>query len=288
MQVKTSQISAIYRKLLYTNNIAPITIKFSKSNSLYDSCLNNSNDRYINFIPYSLSDSCLDAQVLFINDPIELINNEQYFNTTILNKIVFFHDDRILKMKKEDLFLFRQQLSKYTKFTFDHRVCSVINDAYPLNYGFKSPSNISQSRNKSIVFLGNEQNIDMVVHNQIKQIYSDIDFINIDKVSNTDISNTLTNYKVCISMNSIYNNLLAAANGCFIISSLEDNHEIPFYQKVSSFEEVLDKLSLTLKNYKIEDHAKISSSIVQKYDYSVFVNTISNIVKNTCNRAIIL
>jgi len=288
MQVKTSQISAIYRKLLYTNNIAPINIKFTKSNSLYDSSLNNSNDRYINFIPYSLSDSSLDAQILFVNDPIDLVNNEKYFNAAILNKIVFFHDDRILKMKKEDLFLFREQLSKYTKFTFDHRVCSVINDAYPLSYGFKSPSTISRNRDKSIVFLGNDQNIDMVVYNQIKQIYYDIDFINVDKVSNTDISNALTNYKVCISINSIYNNLLAAASGCFIISSVEDSREIPFYQKIGSFEEILDKLSLILKNCKAEHHSEISNAILQKYDYSVFINAISNIVKNTCNRAIIL
>ena len=274
--------------MLYSKNIAPINIQFTTSHTLYDSTLTHLSDPYINLIPSSLEDHCIESQILFINDPIDMVHKDKYFSSIINNKVIFFHDDKILRMKKEDLFLFREQIAKYIKFTFDPKICSIITDAVPIQYGFKSNNTISKNRDKSIIFLGNEQNIDMIAYNHIKQIYNDIDFINIEKVITKDISNILNNYKVCISMSSMYNSLLAAANGCFVISSIEDNKDILYYQKVNSFEEILQKLSLILNNYNHEYHKQISDSILQKYDYSVFVKNITNIVKTTCNRAIIL
>lgn len=286
MQINSSQILALYRKLLYSKNIAPINIKFTKSNTLYDREIINIENQYLNFIPYSLSDSCIDSPILFINDPAELINKDQHFNSIIANKVIFFHDDKILKMKKEDLFLFKQQVSKYIKFTFDNRICSII-EAIPISYGFKTSIKADQSRDKSIIFLGNQQNIDLVAYNHIKGIYKDADFINIENINNIDINNILANYKICISMNSIYNNLLAAANGCFVISSI-GSQDIPHYSLVNSFEGIIDSISNIMQNYNREAHLQISKTITEKYNYSIFINNLNTIVKETCNRVTIL
>lgn len=287
MQLKTSQISSIYKKLLYTRNIAPITIKFTKSNTLYDRTLSDINNTYINFLPYEISESIIDAQLLFINDPMDLVFRIQEFNSVIANKVLFFHDDKILRMKREDLFLFKQQIAKYPKCSFDHRICSLIEDTIPLNYGFKAPNKSLQNRNKSIIFLGNRQNIDAIAYNHLKQSYNDIDFLSIDETPNVDIGILLSNYKICISTTSLYNNLLAAASGCFVLSSL-DNIDIPYYQKVSSFDDIVEKIKIIFDNYNSNLHNDISNYIIQRYNYEIFSNSISHIVKQTCNRATIL
>lgn len=268
---------------MYSRRLAPLNIKFTTSHTLYDYAINSIDDDLINCLPYYFDDSCLDTSLLLINNPVDIINRESEFNNLIMNKLLFFHDDKLLQMKKEDLFLFKKQIQKYSKFTFDDKVSQIIDDVIPIKYGFKvSDYSMNTNRKKSVIFLGNKQNIDAMAYNHIKKSYEDADFYTSDIISKMDPGIMLSNYKICISMNSLYNNLLAASAGCYVISSINCN-DIPFYTKVTNFSEVLSGIQKLLSNYDTSHHKHISEEISKKYDYTTYSNSIKKIIYNECN-----
>ena len=285
MQLKSHQISCLHRKLLHARDVAPINVQYTSSNTLYDYTLNLIDNLTINFSPYSVQTNFFDPSILFINDPVDIINKEIELNNLLIDKIIFFHNDKLLQMKKEDLFLFKRQIAKYTKFTFDNKICNFLEDAKPISYGFKPVPNIKNNREKSVVFLGNKQNIDAIAYNNIKNRYPDADFFTLDTIPQHNLINTLSSYKICISMHSLYNSLLAASCGCFVVSAMHCDN-IPLYSKVSSFDEVLNKIQYILANYNDAHHQVIANKIFEQYDYEIYTKTIQQIVANSCNKVI--
>lgn len=282
MSLKTNQITSAYRRLLYKKNIAPINVITTTANCLYDDTLYGLSDKFITFIPQTLSGSAVDSSIMFINDPSAFVSRYSEFDT-LTNKVLFFHDDRIIKMKKEDLFLFNNQITQYESYTFNKNVCQINNNIIPIEYGFKAPTNLSNKR-KSIILLGNEQNIDIIMHNQIRQVYQDTELINAKELLGKDSSSILSQYKICITMNSRYNTLLAASNGCFVVSNIEES-TIPYYIQANDFETIMNNIdNLLSKDASI--HKEICDSITNQYSYSKFATTITTIVQNTCNKVI--
>jgi|LakMenEpi03Aug12_release.lakeMendotaPanAssembly.Ray.scaffolds.fasta_scaffold586379_2 hypothetical protein len=285
MSINNNQITNIYRRLLYKKNIAPINVLTSSANSLYDDALYNLNDQYITFLSQDIDASILNASIVFVNDPTSFVSQPDQFNK-FTNKVLFFHDDKILKMKKEDLFLFNNEITKYECYTFDKKISAINSNIIPIEYGFEPKTKINNSKSKSIILLGNQQNIDIIMHNQIKQIYGDVDLINTKELLGKDLSGILSQYRICITMNSKYNSLLAASNGCFVISNIDtEEANIPYGVHASDFDTIIHSIDdLLSKNISL--HEEISENIVKQYNYSIFATTISKIVQNTCNRII--
>lgn len=282
MLLKTNQITSAYRRLLYKKNIAPINIITTTANSLYDDTLYGLSDRFITFIPQTLSDSVVDGSIMFINDVSAFLSHYNEFNN-LTNKVLFFHDDKIMQMKKEDLFLFNNQISQYESYTFNNNICKITSNIIPIEYGFKAPTNLPNKR-KSIILLGNEQNIDIIMHNQLRQVYQDVELINTKELIGKDSSSVLSQYKICITMNSRYNTLLAASNGCFVISNTEES-TIPYYVQANDFEAIMNNVD-NLLSKDVSIHKEICDSITHQYSYSKFTTTIATIVQNTCNKVI--
>lgn len=283
MSINNNQIKSIYRRLLYKKNIAPINVFTTTSNSLYDDALYGLNDQYITFLPSSFGNSVINSSIIFINDPGSFVSQSNEFNK-FTNKVLFFHDDKISKMKKEDLFLFNNEITKYECYTFDKKVSTINRNIIPIEYGFKSPSKMT--KNKSIILLGNQQNIDIIMHNQIKQVYGDADLINTQELSGKDLSGILGQYRICITMNSKYNSLLAASSGCFVISNINiEEANIPYGLYANDFDTIMQNIAGLLST-SMSLHEEISNRIIKEYDYSTFSARISKIVQNTCNRII--
>lgn len=283
MSINNNQIKSIYRRLLYKKNIAPINVFTTTSNSLYDDALYGLNDQYITFLPSSFGDSVINSSIIFINDPGSFVSQSNEFNK-FTNKVLFFHDDKISKMKKEDLFLFNNEIEKYECYTFDKKVSTINRNIIPIEYGFKSPPKIT--KNKSIILLGNRQNIDIIMHNQIKQVYGDAELINTQELSGKDLSGILSQYRICITMNSKYNSLLAASSGCFVISNINmEEANIPYGLYANDFDTIMQNIGDMLST-SMSLHEEISDRIIKEYDYSTFSARISKIVQNTCNRII--
>lgn len=278
------QISNLYKRLLYLQNNIPINVIYTKSNNLYYKYLPNLEDSHINFISDNSLDNSIDNQLLFINNPINFVQQDNTKIDKFIPKVMFFHDDQILSMKKEDLYIFNEQTTKYEKYSFDEKVCDAIPNVNYIQYGFKMPQSILKERKKSILFIPSDHNLDNVIFTQIKNAYPDADVIPDNIV---DINSLFLNYKVCVCTNSFYNSLLAAAHGCIIVSP-RNIIDIPHHYQATNLNQMMSSIKNVLDNYDPIIHQQVSSAVTSRYDYDKFSNTIKHIILNTCKKVVII
>lgn len=281
MLTKTSQISRIYQKLLYYKNLYPINIGYTYSNTLFDNTIKYACTDNSRFIEYD-ANSIMPYNLVCINNPIEFSSKDNEDSTE--NRILFFHDPSILTMKKEDLYLFNEKTDKHKKYSFNKDVSDIFSNVNYISYGFPFKVKNNIPRTKNILLLGNGQNIESIMNHEIKNKFSETDLISIKNIHNTniDISSILEDYKICICMNSEYNKLLSAANGCFVISFDNDNI-IPHYTKASNLDDIINRCSYILTNYSSmqQHHLEIAKTICNKYEYTNFTKTLSSIIENS-------
>lgn len=287
MSLNQDQIVCLYRNLLYIRDIAPINICYTLADSLYDNLLESLDIENINLLSNNFDDNCIENHIIFANNPTTFVQQSQLINRGV-NKAIFFHDDRINYLKKEDLYLFINQISRYPTYTFDQSVQNTIKNATYIRYGFKPKDlNTISNRSKNILYLANKQNLDLIIHSNIKSIYPDTDIIFIEDIKSTDIEKQLLDYKICICMNSDYNNLLAASCGCVVLS--KHNHsEIPHFKTVDNPNNLLQVLREVMSSYDTKMHSIISESVTEQYSYEIFINTIKHIALDLCKKTVIL
>lgn len=272
MIVDNRQIIKIYRKLLYKNNIAPINIGLSRLDSMFNLSLQSIDNPLINFS--EVSSDILDNHLLFINDPINFLQHVD--KNFYQHPILFFHDDNILKMKKEDIHLLRSDINKYTKYSFNERLSSIIQDIKYIPYGFKEPNqHIINNKTNSILFIGQQRNIDQIIFGQIRSKYPDAEFI--DDMTSDNQKLAFEKYIVCINMKSRYDTLFAAANGCITVS-LSDEPDIPNHYKIINITDILDCLNTIQQTYDKAYHIQNSNNIISKYPYEIFKDKINFII----------
>lgn len=282
MQLKSRQISLLYRRLLYRNRLAPITVKFTKTNTFYDNILLNLSNEYLNILPYyDNTENILETHILLINDPIDFMQQQAKFKDLRIPKVLFFHDNRVAFMKKEDRYLFSKQIENIESYTFDPLLCDIIPNINLIKYGVPTNNNNNIEKNKSIIFIGNRENMDSVIYSNIKNTYKDAEFLSSEQICDIN-HNILMNYKICISMNSMFNNILASANQCCVISSLPSNN-LNNYYCISNIEEMLNSIEYILNNYEQLNNIN-NSSIDSNYDYSIFTNKLTSIINTSTDR----
>lgn len=278
------QITNIYRKLLYKNKLAPINIGYTSSKSWYDNCLKNFTDPAINFVTFP--NTIAKEHLIFINDPL-IFTTQHIEKKYHLGCVLFFHDQSLLSLKKEDMYLLNEKITQYKRYTFSPLISNVISNTELISYGFKKINNESQlmNRSKSIVIIGEHRNIDQIIFKEIKQLYTDTDFLVVNPNNiQIDINQLLSQYKVCINMSSSYNTLLGAANGCITLSQQQEQH-IPHHYVVNNIKDIDNALKHTFGLYNPSQHLSNYHSIISNYDYDTFHTKIKNIIDTTINMA---
>jgi hypothetical protein len=272
----SNQIINIHQKFLCLNEFIPINIGFTYSNTLFDNTIKYLLDNTINFIEYNKN--IISYQCIIINNPIDFSTKDP---DNSVNKILFFHDETILRMKKEDQYLLQEKLAKYKKYSFNKNICSLFSNIQYINYGFQN--NSSYDKDKDVLLIGgNNQNIESLIFNQIKNKFPNSRNINLKEIheTNIDLKTVIEQYKICLCTNSRYSRLLAASCGCFVISFEEDN-EIPYHLHLNSLESIIDNISNIITNYENMKHQQtiISEKICSKYNYAQFNSQLKNIIK---------
>lgn len=276
MQIINRQINNIYRKILYKNKLAPINISYTKSNRWYDYSLNLSQDPLLSFLPYNNSFP-INNQLYFINEPLSFTQTLSNF-VTYIPKILFFHDSELISMKKEDLYLLNKKIQPYKKYTFVPELINLIPDIKKIEYGFTSiDKELLFKRNKSILFITEESNMDQILFSHIKQMYPDADVL-LSKSYRPDIESILVNYKICIHLASGYNTLLAASRGCITISSKQEK-DIPHHYVATDISKILECIHYINNNLDSQANINNHDAITNKYPYSTFFSYIQNIIK---------
>jgi hypothetical protein len=239
--------------------------------------LNSITDNLFNFISDSIGDDVpIYPNLYFINNPVEYSQIQNKF-LHYIPKVLFFHDESIVTMKKEDLYLFNTKIKNYKKYSFIPSLKNIISNIYDISYGFKQiNSDTITNKNKSILFIAEEKNFDNIIFSQIKQKYPDADIL-VAKNNNNYITNQLINYKICINFYSEYNTLLAASKGCITISS-KHQADIANHYVVSSSTELLGLLDSIVPNLTKETFIANHDSITNKYPFDKFNNSIKQII----------
>lgn len=273
---KSNQIINIHQKLLCINEQIPINVGFTYSDTLFDNTIKHLLDNTINFIEHD--NDMVSCQSIMINNPVQF--SIQEINTNI-NKVLFFHDETILHMKKEDKYLFHEKTLKYKKYSFYKNISLLFPDVEYINYGFQINSN--NNRDKDVLLIGaNNENMESVIFDQIKSRFPNSKIMSLKEIHNTniDIKSIIEQYKICICMNSKYNRLLAASCGCFVIS-FEEDQEIPYYSQLNNLEAIMDNIALKIIDYENIKHLHsiISEKICSKYNCEIFESKIKNIIK---------
>lgn len=280
MQINNRQIACIRRRALYRNALAPLNIAYTKLGNGYDFSLESIQNPLLNFIAYPNS-TIIDSHLYFINDPLSFSQEPSGFSFYV-PKILFFHDDALLSMKKEDLYLLNQKIHRYKKYTFIPKIKNIIPDINIIRYGFNRVDHSALLRkNKNILFISEEKNIDKIIFSQIKQHHPDADILSL-RSNNTNIDNILLNYKVCINLNSNYNTLLSASKGCITISSSQEP-DIPHHYMIKETKEILQCLNHIQNNFDSNIHIINHDTITTKYEYSSFISIIQNIIEEQLN-----
>lgn len=276
MMNNTNQIINIHQKILCLNELIPINVGFTYSNTLFDNTIKYLTDTSMNFIEDNKD--ILSYQSIMINNPIEF--SIQEINRD-LNKVLFFHDENILSMKKEDQYLFQEKTIKNKKYSFNKKICSLFSDVQHIDYGFQE--NSSDHKDKNVLLIGNNnQNMESIIFDQINNKFPNSRTIGLKDIHdmNIDIKSIIEQYKVCVCMSSKYNRLLAASCGCFVIS-FEEDHEIPYYLYLNSLESLINSISKIMIDYENikHKHSEISHNICSKYSYSKFNSQLKDIIK---------
>jgi hypothetical protein len=281
MQVN-KQISYIHRRLLYQQKISPLNIYYTKSNTEYDNMFSEIQNPLWNFMSYESGlESNLYPHLYFINNPLEYSQNYNQF-IDYIPKVLFFHNESVVSMKKEDAYLLNKRLKQYQKYSFMPVLRNIITDMNVINYGFKEvdPIEIMSNKNKSILFIAEESNLDTMIFSQIKQKYQDAD-IYISNNSSINLSSILSNYKICINFHNQYNTLLAASKGCITLSD-RIQEDIPHNYVAKGSLEVLELLSYLESAAQDDYYINNYNHIIKKYPYKEFISSIENIIDQTC------
>lgn len=284
MQIASKQLATIYRKLLYKNNLGPINIGYTSSRSWYDSCIRNFSDPLLNFI---LSPNpIVNEHIIFVNDPLDF-SIQSVDHTKHIEYILFFHNQSFVNLKKEDIYILNNKISKYKKYSFSPIANNIIPDIQLIKYGFKEidDPNILKNKSKSVLLIGEQKNLDQIIFSQIKQIYGDTDFLVISPDNlKQDIEKILIQYKVCINMSPNYNTLLAASNGCLTVSSVPEP-TIPHHYVANNIQDIHGILKDIFESYTSHVPIRNYQAMIDHYNYNEFSTTIKNILNsiNTVN-----
>lgn len=264
-----------------------LNVLYTHSGNLFDKIIQNiPNTTFIN------NQVFLNAPISYglciINNPLDFAQNLDAYNQLYANKILLFHDDPLMSLKKEDLFLLRSSLSKFSSIGFSSNAHLWSNENIKqIDYGIKPYEEIIV-KEKDIILLVNADNKQtQLLYDNLKQIYKNTDLLEIKQnTSYEDSMKIISQYKICIDLSSYYNILCGVSVGCYGITSRRTRTDKYVYQ-ISDYQDLVG----IIKNILSEPHADIQNMkeyVLDKYKYNDFIDTLQNEIINNSMRPIVL
>lgn len=202
-------------------------------------------------------------------DPIMHSQTKHIANQMLMPDMVLVQNLPHKNIKKEDKYLIAKNLQGTIKIFFDINVAKAwdIGHDHIIEYAVPHILSTEHIKNKSIVILKTRanRNID-ILYQMLKNQYPDIDLITLDQ--NTNLQQTtesLSQYKVAITMDNPYDSIVCALSGCYTVSNTPNNyidtHVIGDFTKIESIvKEALNQSS----NIKIHNmYSNIDAMINQ-------------------------
>lgn len=265
----------------------PINIFYTYNNTLFDKVIDQISDA-VALNNQVFLNSPLSYGLCIINDPLDMAQNINAYNNLYANKILFFHENPPSGLKKEDLFLLRHTLSKFSCYSFCNNYESWSNPKMRyMSYGIKYQDN-NINKNKNIIMLSyNNNKQTKLIYDNLKNIYHDTYLLEIDYSKSYDnILQIISEYKICIDLASYYNVLCAASVGCYGITS-KKSHSDEFIYQITDYQQMLaiikDILHMPATNIN-----NIQEYIKHTYPYEPFIENIKNIITDYSMKAVIL
>lgn len=212
------------------------------------------------------------------------VNNstlQQKIKNDHLKSLLFIHSPPNPTLKKEDIFIFKENISSINKIIFDQTVANrwgfSDDDGYIMRYGIPKIE-LPKEKHISVVVLNFDNNPQ--IDNLYQHIQSQIqDCMIIKNVNNTNywdnIANVIANTKIVIDITQKFNVLFALGCGCQTISTFNDI-DSEFNHTINDFNSIVSMINDLLKK-DINNYEEVQQNILNKYPYDQFINILNNI-----------
>lgn len=254
-----------------------INILYEPTNNLFDNLISDvpANFYYLNKIENYYYDMVLYHNTM--NQQLQKrITEEQ------LKSLLFIHNSPPPSFKKEDLFIFKEQISNINKIVFSDHIAKLWgfdnNDCHVMNYGIPEMQ-IPDEKPVPVLVLNLDNNPQM--DNLYRHIQSHIPTSLIIKtVDNSNdwhsIVQTILSSKIVIDISQRSNILFSLGCGCKTISPFNDiKSEYNYY--LDDFNKIMYKIS-EVQQVIVSDYTDISNDIINKYPYEQFIEQLSKII----------
>lgn len=241
---KISVSNSIYRavsKIDYKN-----ILSITKSESLFNSFLLR-NSKFINIIDKNNQP----FDFLFHDDPLAVSENiislYQTYNTPLL---VFFHKKPRHDLKKEDKYLLAKKLEHAYKIFFSEDIkqswSQSDNLSFLLQYGCPVTDIDNINKRKNIIILNLNQNPAInSIYEYIANYFTDCDILS---SPTDDPINTISQYKIAISIDDIYDTLFCASCGCSVLTTCAYNNSLSSIYTIDNYNNIINQINNIMSN----------------------------------------
>lgn len=215
------------------------------------------------------------------DNPLSLSQNIQniYINYNV-DLAVFIHNTAPEALKKEDKYILSNKLKNVYKICFCEQVqnsWSFKENTHLVRYGIDIIKNKTKSKDIILFNLTKNPNI-QTLSLYIKQANYNCDIIT--NVEDYEIAiDQISDYKIAICLENIYDALVSAACGCYVVSNqLNDNNfkSITYIDNLNSLIDIIKKIDIK-KQQDIED---TKNYIAENYNLENFYANINDIFFN--------
>jgi hypothetical protein len=175
--------------------------------------------------------------------------------------------------KKEDINIIKNKLNSQSFLSFyPDKSCWPMNKIKWLNYGIPNTNNIKQDKKKDILVINTKkQKQAYILYQYLKNDFPQTEMLESCSMVFEDITKILSQYKICIDLDSYFNAVLANACGAYGLTFLDTFDDAIYSTK--NYGQIFEIIpSLLQKN--TDTYANISDQALKKYDWNTFENNI--------------
>ena len=255
-----------------------LNIEYDFTHSLFDRVIESVS--WINIFDKQTLGLCkLPTNACIVSNPIEFSQRKTEFQDTIKKYLILFHDRNYGFIKKEDLSIIDSTLKQHKKICFSEKIMGWGVDSMSyINYGVPNIDTKNANKKPVLVLNLNNNTQTNTVYNILKNRFSDIDILNKNNYSLNELYEKISEYKICIDFDMVFNLLISSACGCYGIGVGQTDHNHIFSIKESN--EIPLIVKNILENYTEDKSEKIKENILKLYDFEKFNNAFKEQIIN--------